>query len=76
MCAMEMMEAGVVELAMRAAVTYHDDGTVVPLARELLTRMAWYLTPAMEKLPELINHIQPRKVNIGRSTLPPHASCV
>jgi len=61
-CTVEMMEAGVVELAMRAATSYHSDSMVVALTLELFTRMAWSLSPALDRLPDLLQRIQSRKL--------------
>eukprot|EP00959_Pyramimonas_sp_CCMP1952_P403861 8462691-Pyramimonas_sp.AAC.1 len=63
--AIQMMDAGVVELAMRSAASYHDHPEVLPVAFELLARIAWCFTDPhdLAHMPELARRIKLKTVS-------------
>mmetsp|Transcript_40848 Transcript_40848/g.68419 ORF Transcript_40848/g.68419 Transcript_40848/m.68419 type:complete len:428 (-) Transcript_40848:589-1872(-) len=60
--ARKLMEAGMVELAVRTAVSYYSSEAEVALALELVNRLAWHLMPGLDDLQELARRADIKKL--------------
>jgi|AntRauMFilla1563_2_1112583.scaffolds.fasta_scaffold130754_1 hypothetical protein len=75
--ARKMMEAGMVELAVRTAVSYYSSEAEVALALELVNRLAWHLMPCLDDLQELARRADVKKVRCApRGRIHVHAHTI